>query len=67
MNGSGDNPGIHSLGGSKEGFQAHRKCRHCLGNHEEIKCMASEQHMHDLCINVHTPWTQNNFSVAPTT
>ena len=36
---SGDNPGIQLLGGLKEGCQAHRKCRHCLGLDEQIKSM----------------------------
>jgi hypothetical protein len=39
---SGDNPGIHLMGGFKEGCQAHRKCRHCLGIDEQIKNMVSD-------------------------
>ena len=39
---SGDNPGIHLVGGFKEGCQVHRKCCHGLGIDEQIKNMVSE-------------------------
>lgn len=35
---SGDNLGSQLIGGFKEGPGAHLKCRHCMGNAEEIKC-----------------------------
>ena len=34
---SGDYPGSQLLGGFKEGCQAYRKCRHCLGIDDDIK------------------------------
>ena len=44
---SGDNLGSQALGGFKEGSRAHRPCRDCMGNTEEIK------------INVCTVWFCN--------
>jgi hypothetical protein len=34
---SGDNLGSQLLGGFKEGSQAHRKCRECMGLAEKIQ------------------------------
>ena len=36
---SGDNLGSQLLGGFKEGSQAHRKCRECMGLAEKIQTM----------------------------
>jgi hypothetical protein len=36
---SGDNLGSQLCGGFKEGAGAHLKCRHCMGNTDEIKRM----------------------------
>ena len=42
---SGDNLGSQLVGGFKEGSGANLKCRHCLGNSDEIRLMVSTRHL----------------------
>lgn len=46
---SGDNLGSQLVGGFKEGPGAFLKCRHCMGNENEIKIMVSK-HVCILCL-----------------
>ena len=39
---SADNLGAQFIGGYKEGSQAHRKCRDCMGSEEEIQNFVSQ-------------------------
>ena len=39
---SADNLGAQLIGGFKEGPQAHRKCRDCMGSEDEIANIVSQ-------------------------